>query len=44
MLKPFSFRLNKQTDADVIEHLEKQENKRKYLIGLIKKDIQEQNK
>lgn len=43
MLKSYTFRLNKQTDAEIIEQLDKQENKRQYLINLVKKDIQDNN-
>lgn len=38
-IKKISFELNKTNDKDVIDHLEKQPNKRDYLIGLIRKDI-----
>lgn len=33
--------LNRNTDLDIIEHLEKQENKRLYIKNLIRKDIEE---
>ena len=39
-----NFRLNKNTDADVIEHLDKQENKRGYIKRLIRQDIEAQRK
>ena len=32
--------LNRNTDLDIIEHLEKQENKRLYIKNLIRKDIE----
>lgn len=38
-LKRYSFDLNKVTDKDVYDHLEKQPNKRDYIINLIKEDI-----
>lgn len=39
-LKRYEFALNKTTNKDVYEHLEKQPNKRAYLIGLIEKDLE----
>ena len=39
-LKRYIFELNKVTDKDVYEHMEKQTNKRKYLIDLIRKDME----
>lgn len=42
-LKNYHFDLNKVTDKDVYEHLEKQPNKRAYLIDLIRKDLENQN-
>lgn len=38
-IRRYSFTLNKVTNKDVCEHLEKQKNKRQYLIDLIQKDI-----
>ena len=38
-LKRIAFDLNLTTDREVYEHLEKQPNKRQYLIGLILEDI-----
>ncbi len=38
-IKRYSFELNKTTEKEVFEHLEKQPNKRDYLISLIKKDM-----
>ena len=37
----FGIKLNNNTDADIIEHLNKQENKQGYIKGLIRKDIAE---
>lgn len=39
-IRRYSFTLNKVTNKDVYEHLEKQKNKRAYLIELIKKDLE----
>ena len=39
-----SFRLVKTTDADIIAHLEKQENKRGYIKSLIRADMARQEK
>ena len=36
------FRVNKSTDADVLEKLESVDNKRAYLLGLIRKDTGKQ--
>lgn len=33
------FKLNKKTDADIIEHLQTVENKQGYLKDLIRKDM-----
>ena len=41
-MKAYTFRLNKRTDADVIEHLEKQKNKRAYFIKLVRDDVTKQ--
>ena len=40
-LRQYTLRINKNTDKDVYEHLEKQPNKRAYLIELIRKDMKE---
>ena len=37
-------RLNKSTDADVIEHLERTENKTGYIKALIRADIERRTK
>ena len=37
--KEYMLRLNKSTDTDVIEKNENVENKRNYIIDLIRKDI-----
>ena len=37
--KTFSVQCHKIYDADIIEHMQKQPNKRLYLIRLIRKDI-----
>ena len=37
--KEYTLRLNKNTNADVIEKIENVENKRNYIIDLIRKDI-----
>lgn len=34
------FGFNKKTDADIIEHLQKQANKQKYIKDLIRSDIE----
>lgn len=39
-LRQVKFALNRETDKDVIEHVEKQPNIRQYIIGLIRKDMQ----
>ena len=38
-IRRYSFTINKTNDKDVLDHLEKQPNKREYLIGLIRKDM-----
>jgi hypothetical protein len=38
-LRSYNFKLHKVNDEDIIKHLEKQPNKRDYIIGLIRKDI-----
>lgn len=40
-LQQIKFTLNKRTDADLLEWLNKQENKQKYLKELIRKDMTE---
>lgn len=37
--KDIRFKLNRKTDADIIEHLEKCPNKQGYLKELIRKDM-----
>ena len=37
--KEYMLRLNKNTDADIIEKIENVESKRNYIIDLIRKDI-----
>lgn len=37
--KEYMLRLNKNADVDVIEKIENVENKRNYIIDLIRKDI-----
>lgn len=41
--KQCGFTLNKNTDADVIAHLESLPNKRAYILGLIREDIRRNN-
>lgn len=43
-MKLFSFRFNKRTQADIIEHLESQENKAGYIARLIREDLIKQGK
>lgn len=38
------FGFNKKTDSDIIEHLQKQENKQKYIKTLIRNDIKKEVK
>lgn len=38
-LQQIKFTLNKRTDADLLEWLNKQENKQKYMKELIRKDM-----
>lgn len=38
-IRKYNFGLNKEKDKDVLAHLEKQKNKRQYLIDLIKADM-----
>lgn len=35
----FTVKLNHNTDADILEHLDQQENKQRYIKALIRKDI-----
>lgn len=37
--KSFSIQLNKNTDADILAHLEKQENRQGYIKELIRADL-----
>lgn len=37
--KSFSICLNKQTDADILEHLSKQDNRQGYIKSLIRADL-----
>ena len=37
--KSYSFQVNKKTESDIINHLEKIENKAKYIKNLIRQDI-----
>lgn len=38
-IKTVPFRLNINTEADILEWLDQQENKRQYIISLIRADI-----
>ena len=38
-LKRLAFDLNKTAEKDVIDHLEKQKNKKEYIVKLIRDDI-----
>lgn len=38
-IKTVPFRLNINTEADILEWLDQQENKRQYIISLIREDI-----
>ena len=40
----FEIQLHNERQKDIIEHLEKQPNKKQYIISLILKDMQQQNK
>lgn len=42
-LKRCDFYLNKTNDKDVIDHLDKQANKREYIINLIREDIKKES-
>ena len=37
------FRFNVETEKDVINQIEKQENKRQYIIKLVRDDIEKEN-
>lgn len=39
-LRSLTFKLHKVNDKDVLDHLDKQPNKREYLIGLVRKDME----
>ncbi len=39
-VKQMKLDLNRKTDADIIEHLGKQDNKQGYIKGLIRQDIE----
>lgn len=39
-LKQYTLKLNRKTQTQLIEHLDKQKNKRQYLCNLIEKDLQ----
>ena len=41
--KMISVKLNKNTDADILKHLERIENKQRYIKGLIRKEIKEED-
>lgn len=43
-IKRYEINLNKETDKEVIEHLDKIPNKKQYLIELIKKDMKKKEK
>lgn len=43
-MKLYSFRFNKRTQGDIIEHLESQENKAGYIANLIRQDMIAQGK
>ena len=40
--KTIIFYINKDTESDVLQHLESQPNRRAYLVELIRKDMNEQ--
>lgn len=42
--KSYTLKLNRKTDAAMIEHLDKQPNRQGYLKGLIKKDMESPDK
>lgn len=42
-VKQIGFGINKKTEADLLEWLEKQPNKQGYIKGLIRKDMEENN-
>jgi len=39
-VKFIKFYINREKEKDILEHLEKQQNKRAYLIDLIRKDME----
>lgn len=41
-MKLFSFRFNKKTQSDIINHIESQENKAGYIARLIREDMERQ--
>lgn len=41
--KMISVKLNKNTDADILKHIEKIDNKQRYIKALIRKEIKEAN-
>ena len=43
-IRRYSFTLNRTYDKDVLEQLEKQSNKRLYIMGLIRDDIAKQER
>ena len=43
-IRQFPFKLNKQYDQEMIEFLEKQENRNEYIRRLIEEDMKKQNK
>ena len=40
----FEIQLHNERQKDIIEHLEKQPNKKQYIISLILKDMEKENK
>ena len=42
--KEFRIKLNRNSDAEMIEFLESKENLRQYILGLIKEDMKKQNR
>lgn len=43
-IRRFSLNANRNTEADLIEHLEKQDNVQKYIRDLIRADMEKQGK
>lgn len=41
--KMLSVKLNKNTDADILKHIEKIDNKQSYIKALMRKDIKEED-